>query len=121
MRLGKTNVDDTWFYTHWSGSEIKQVVQKTLAKQERHDDGPYLSRMMFCEMVKGNEGHSTGFGISTQRVDNEHDIVVVDVPNQKVFTVHEDSLLEHRLAENPDKVSEWSFEEFIKLTEGLSD
>jgi hypothetical protein len=117
MRLGKTQADDVWFYTHWSGYEIKSVVQKALAMNERHNDGMYLARIVFDKLTDG-AGGTTGFGISTSIGDNEHDIVVVDVPAKTVFTVKEENLIDGRipLPEEAMKnaVAKWSFTDFVK-------
>jgi hypothetical protein len=78
--LGK----EVFFYSHWGGSELPHVVQRALARRQRWGDGAYLARIVFCELTKGHERGETGYGISTERVDSEHDDVVLDVPKQTV-------------------------------------
>lgn len=81
--------ESVFLYTHWGGSRLPQTVQVALAKRWRWTDAPYLARIIFCEMVQGDEAGETGFGISTRICDNEHPIVVVDVPKQEVrFEAH---------------------------------
>jgi hypothetical protein len=94
---GNIKIGGVYLYTHWGGSEIKQTLQKALKKKWRWDDESYLARIIFCEMIRGEESGETGFGISTGIVDNEYDILEVDVANQ---TVQEGK-------------RKWSFEEFI--------
>lgn len=92
IRQGETNRDDVWFYTHWAGSEIKKVVQKALGKNKRWDDSSYLARIIFDTLTDGAHGEEGGFGISTRIGDNSHDILVVDCPNQSVFSIAESAL-----------------------------
>lgn len=94
VRQGKTNRDDVWFYTHWYGSNIDEVVNTALAKHERWDDPSYLARIIFDTLTAGHKG-TTGFGISTSISDNEHPLVVVDCQNQTVWTIEEKQLDEH--------------------------
>jgi hypothetical protein len=72
-----------FLYSHWTGSDLPKVVKKALGRKERWDDGQYLARILFCEMVKGHEGEATGFGISSEIGDGGTDILV-DCDNQTV-------------------------------------
>ena len=81
VREGK---DEVWFYSHWSGSSIGDVVKEALSRRQRWDDAPYLARIVFDTLTQGEHGGETGFGIWNGVCDNEHDIVVVDVAKQKV-------------------------------------
>lgn len=114
VRSSTKQIDDVWFYAHWRGEEVHDVVKNVLARRERQDDAPYLARMIFCELVKGNEADSTGFGISTSLNDNEHDIVIVDIPAKLVYTLHENELVNNRLPDNykPRKANSKSFDSF---------
>lgn len=105
-----------YLYTHWSGSELPFVVQNALKQQRRWSDGPYLARIIFCEMVKGQELKETGFGISTHMPDNEHPILVVDSEHQCLgFAPMPKG---HRSLGGPQSMPEkWvGFEEFASMT-----
>ena len=54
-----------YLYTHCSGDDLPMMIKSALAKKWRWDDGAYLARIVFCEMVVGSEQGETGFGIST--------------------------------------------------------
>jgi hypothetical protein len=91
---------DVWLYSHYHGSELKDVLKRALARRQRWDDEAYLARIVFSEMLReGSNGSLTildgegGFGISTFMCDNEHGILVVDVPNQKVCRMEESGLI----------------------------
>lgn len=120
VRQGNTNLEDVWFYTHWNGSGIKDVVRAALARRKRWNDESYLARIVFDELTSGQQGEETGFGISTGMVDNSHPILVVHVPNQVVYTVDEAELEDGRLPDDEPPKSAKSFEDFIKtpVTEG---
>lgn len=112
----KQSDGEVWFYTHWTGSTIQQTLQKALIKgEDRWKDEPYLARIVFCTLVGKSTDSVTRFGITTRITDNEHPILVVDCPKQKIYLIKEEQLQDNRLPKdyNPDKT--WSFEEFIKL------
>jgi len=97
----KKNENDSgvWLYTHWSGSELPSILQTALTNRWRWKDSPYLTRIIFCEMVKGQEREETGFGISSECTDGDDRILIVNVQEQ---TVTVDS-------------RKWTFEKFIWL------
>lgn len=98
-----------YLYTHWDGYRHAEVLQRALQKRWRWDDPAYLTRIIFDELTKGDQGQETGYGISTTIQDNEHAILVVDTENQ---TVHSES---YRLGKDAAVRRRWTFEEFIKL------
>ena len=118
VRQGDDKKDDVWFYTHRSGSKIGNTVKGALSKQWRWTDSSYLARIIFDSLTCGENGTETGFGISNRLQDNEHDIVVVDVPKQAVYTIKECDLEKFRLP-NRKKVKHAkkpvSFENYIKV------
>lgn len=73
-----------WLYTHWGASELSTTVQTAIARKERWSDPEYLTRIIFCEMVKGQEGGSTGYGIGIARHGDVWQVVTVDIPNQTI-------------------------------------
>jgi hypothetical protein len=98
-----------YFYTHWGGHELPERVQTALARHERWDDGAYLARIVFCEMVKGAEDRETGFGISEGICDNEHLLILLDVEGQRVRFLH---------PKTQDPIHTWTFEEYGAAAKG---
>ncbi len=88
-----------YFYTHWRGGSIKQVVQAALCRRQRWEDEAYLARIIFCELVKGHESEETGYGIALYVMDNEHPIVKV-IPSTRTVRIGRKS---------------YTFEEFINM------
>ena len=84
----KTDGEATlYLYTHWRGSDLPQIIASALNRGKSCWDDPiYLPRIIFCEMVKGNEMTETGFGISTYQGDGGTDITV-DLSKQTVAGV----------------------------------
>lgn len=74
---------EVYLYTHGTGSYLPETLKRALARKQRWDDGPYLARIIFCEMIKGSEADETGFGISSKRGDGGTDITV-NVDDQTV-------------------------------------
>jgi hypothetical protein len=101
------NKSEIYFYTHWSGSELPFTLRDALKRgKDRWTDEPYLARIIFSEMIKGEILGVTGYGISPYLCDNEHDILSVDCSKQRVTIEHE---------EDNNIQDSYSFEEYIKL------
>lgn len=61
-----------YLYSHWTGSDLPGIVARALDRgRDRWGDEPYLTRILFSQMLM--EGHgledTTGFGISTYEGD----------------------------------------------------
>jgi len=110
---------DIWLYAHSKGPGVLGAVYETLKRRQRWDDFAYLTRMVFCAMVKGEESGETGYGISTRMMDNEHDILVLDEATKTVSLFAEKDLENGALpVEFEGKVIKaWTFEEFASLSE----
>ena len=72
-------------YTHWHAKRMMYDLITTLEKKERWNDAAYLSRMIFCEMVKDNLHNTTGFGILTDNVGDAEEEIIVDIDRQEVI------------------------------------
>jgi len=73
-----------FLYTHWAGYELPETLRSALLYgKSRWDDAPYLSRIIFQEMI-GTSKSQTGYGISSRLTDNEYDLLVVDVARQRI-------------------------------------
>ena len=115
VRQDSTSADDVWFYTHWSGFKIGEVVREALAKNWRWEDASYLARIIFDTLTSVRQhGTETGFGISTRLQDNEYPIVVVDVPRQKVWTIEERQLTDGRIPNGFNASDETDFADYVK-------
>lgn len=102
LRFDSTvNPSDIYLYTHWYGSKIPDILRAALSRRWRWDDPPYLGRIIADELSRAcGQNGETGMGISTYETDNNNDIYIVDLDNQKVIC-----------KDKADKV--WTFEEFI--------
>ena len=96
---GNIIVDGVYLYSHWTGSQLPSILQEALKKQWRWDDGSYLTRIIFCEMVKDDIDGETGYGISNSPTEGLEIIVNSEKNN----------------VEYGDKV--FSFKEFIALSD----
>ena len=89
-----------YLYTHWKGSYLPAKLQDALRRgKSRWDDPPYLTRIIFCEMVQDEILDLTGHGISRTPCDGHDRILHVDCWNQWV--------------RHGDK--KWTFEGFVGL------
>lgn len=73
-----------WLYTHNEGSDLPGVLRESLQRgKERWHDGPYLARIIFDDMTRGDQ-ELTGFGISSVPGDGDNRILLVNVDTQTV-------------------------------------
>lgn len=103
---------EIYLYTHWSGYELPKTLQAALKRgKDRWNDQPYLGRVIFNEMTKGNENQVTGFGLTTYLTDNtvNRPLLVVDSEAQRVSLRTEDG----KAVGNT-----WTFENFCTMDLG---
>jgi len=71
---------ELYFYTHWTGYELPQILAAALDRgRDRWSDAPYLSRIIFSEMIHNYVLENTGFGISVSREDYNYDDIIVNM------------------------------------------
>ena len=72
-------------YTHWGAKEMLNDLITTLKKKERWNDPPYLSRMIFCQMMGDYTRGTTGYGIMTDNALDTEEEIIVDIDRQEVI------------------------------------
>jgi hypothetical protein len=95
-----------YLYGHWAGSELPDILKQALIRgKNRWDDSCYLTRIIFCEMVKGHEMDEPGFGIDcAMHGDVEHPVPILDCDTQMITWEGPDA----------DEKAPVSFADFIK-------
>jgi len=103
-----------YLYTHKRGLETFGMLCDALLRcPTRWQDEQYLTRIIFCEMLRGEDLDGTAdFGISTFIGENDLPFFVVDSINCRVLM--EDGRC---LATCPCAGFVWTFEDFLKLEE----
>lgn len=107
---------EVWLYTHWRGSELLHLVQQALKKKWRWSDPAYLTRIIFDVMTDGAK-EETGFGISCSGdlCDNEHNLIVVDVPREEVRIENYSHRIDPDSPEYRKALWRFGFQEFCDL------
>lgn len=91
-------------YSHWDGENLAIILQDALDRgKERWNDVSYLTRIIFCEMIKNNVMSTTGYGISTHIEDNDYPFIWVDIDTNTVYI--------------SDR--KFSFEEYVNMSKDL--
>lgn len=82
--LEENDCPPIYFYTHWKSDYLPEIVHKAICRKSRWDDPQYLARIIFGELIRGNENEETGFGISTYVGDGGDKIIGVNLSTQEV-------------------------------------
>src|SRR3990167_4137528 len=81
----KETDEQVCLYTHWRGSDLHHILHSALVRgKDRWDDFQYLTRIIFCEMIKNDILGNTGYGITQKVHDGENHVLVIDVVAQTV-------------------------------------
>jgi hypothetical protein len=116
--------DGVWLYSHWGGHGLPATLQCALTRGKRFwSDIPYLTRILFCDLIRGDAESLTGYGISTYITDNEYPVLSVDCVSQRLGVARAPSYEErgHSNAYMPRPARVWTFPEFCALTLGPDD
>lgn len=106
----KQGAEKVYLYTHWDGFEATFTAAQNALKRApgRWNDAPYLTRVIFCDLVLGHERDEAGYGIWPKLGDNNNPILVIDIDQQKVCTKKVNGSLDGR-------IEPVSFNDFIVL------
>lgn len=92
----KEGDSSVFLYTHWDGHKLPSILHRALSRRARWNDGPYLSRIIFSEMIRDNIDEDTGYGIWSSEMDNEHPVLVVDIDKQEVNGISFDDFIKKK-------------------------
>ena len=85
--IQETNV---CLYTHWNRNKIEETVIKSLKRgKDRWYDSAYLARIIFSDMIEGQEKELSGFGISTEY--NNEEFYIIIKPDLSVIVTDPDN------------------------------
>ena len=80
-------IEDTkvYLYQHWSGNRLLDTVVESMKKcSDRWDDPEYLTRIIFCDMVRYDLDGHTGYGIGNSQHGDIEYLVKVDCKKKTV-------------------------------------
>lgn len=102
-------------YTHWSGSERKEITAAALARsKDRWNDPSYLARVILDQFTDGDRG-TTGFGVWSTPQDNEYPFLIVDCDKQACYDEKDDREgFGYLPAPKSKDTKPMAFEDFIK-------
>lgn len=123
FKTGPQEIDRVWLYSHWGGYSLPHELQQALASDTargRWSDPPYLVRIVL-QSILPEKCDGLGWGISHSMADNEHPILEVDIPEQRVRLLPFDRE-GWDAAWDAEPLGDWSFAEFCELApdDGLS-
>ena len=93
-------------YTHWGAKDMLMNLKTVLKRRKRWSDAAYLSRMIFCKMVEGDERGETGYGIMTNNVCDAEEEIVVDCDRQEVIVKGSDNNKSYTFSELAEQYAE---------------
>ena len=79
------NHGDVYLYRHFDAQNLLNDVYVGLSYGQRWDDGDYIARMIFEQMISGNNDKVYSFGICTHQHSDIDLLVIVDCKKQEVI------------------------------------
>lgn len=81
-----------YLYTHWCGHKLLENVHSALKRKQRWTDDSYLTRIVFCEMLRYGYRNDLlkafddecSFGISAREPENEYQSITLDCDKQEI-------------------------------------
>ena len=84
-----------YFYTHWDALHMPQKLQNALIRgKERWNDESYLARIIFSDLIKGEEMDITGYGIAPYEMDPNYPTIIVNLTNNTVDNIPFDEFIQ---------------------------
>lgn len=80
-----------YLYQHRDGQNVFGSVCNSIKRAitaNRDNDPDYLARIIFCDMIQGDERGTAGFGIGTEPFDDIKFFVVVDTDEKTIKQYH---------------------------------
>jgi hypothetical protein len=74
IKITYSNGQSLYLYSHWGGSELREIVSSALETSGRVTDESYFARVLFSRMLmEGDPGldGETGYGIAPYVVDQD--------------------------------------------------
>jgi menaquinone-dependent protoporphyrinogen IX oxidase len=104
---------DVVLYQHWGGYQMMANLAAALdAARNRWNDESYCTRIIISNLIGDDWSQELGYGISTQIMDNEHSIPVIDFSDHTV-ALYGYQFMSHG-CELRDQKFRMPFEEFVK-------
>jgi hypothetical protein len=89
VRYGDERV---YLYGHWMGAASIEHAAHGLRSDRAIGDPPYLARIIFSSMTRGDPDGETGYGIWSSLVDNDNPVLVIDADSGSVWFEDPDGL-----------------------------
>jgi len=103
---GDDEKTEIWFYTHWMGSALPQILARALDRgRERWEDPSYLARIIFSQMLmdSGQLEDLTGFGIGPSMCDENNPPLWVDLEKKTVNGKSYEKFIAFYLSDEPEE------------------
>jgi hypothetical protein len=91
-----------YLYQHYDGDGLMQIVCDAVNSdvgRDRQSDPEYLTRIIFCAMLKNSMDGSTGYGIGTEKHGDIVFLVTVDC-KKRTITENDGTEIDHRVLFN---------------------
>jgi len=106
---------DVVLYQHWGGHYMMHNLATALdAARSRWNDETYATRIIISNLIGDEWNQEYGYGISTQIMDNEHNIPVIDFSDHTVALYGYDWEMNYGKCLLKDQKFRMPFEEFVK-------
>lgn len=81
----KEDDEQVCLYTHWGGEGLPNTLHTAISRsKERWDDFAYLTRVIFCDMIREHINDLAGYGITQKVHDGNNKIIEINVRHQTI-------------------------------------
>ena len=71
IKITYSNGQSVYLYSHWGGSELREIVSSAFETSGRVNDESYFARVLFSRMIEDDIHGETGYGIAPYVVDQD--------------------------------------------------
>jgi len=88
IKITYSNGQGVYLYSHWGGSELREIVADALETSGRVTDESYFARVLFSRMIAHELHQETGYGIAPYVVDQDasNKMIHVDYTKAEALT-----------------------------------
>lgn len=83
IKITYSNGASVYLYSHWGGSQLRDIVAEAVTTSGRLDDESYFARVLFSKMIQDDIQGETGYGIAPYPPDQDANNKMIHIDYSK--------------------------------------